>query len=46
MREREGQIRYRDMSQEKSNVQKRIEELELEYAEALNEQAMAEMDES
>ena len=45
-REKEGQNKYTELSQEKRDLTSRIEELELEYAEAVNEQAMAAMDES
>jgi pre-mRNA-splicing factor CDC5/CEF1 len=45
-REKEGQIRYREMNQDKTGLQARLEELELEYAEAVNEQALEGMDES
>lgn len=45
-REKEGQNRYTDLNQEKRDLTAKIEELEMEYAEAVNEQAMAAMDES
>ena len=43
--EREGQMRYRTMNEQKMDRSKRIEDLEFEYAQAVNEAALEAMDE-
>jgi pre-mRNA-splicing factor CDC5/CEF1 len=45
-REREGQIKYSEMSREKAELEQRVSELEMDYAEAVNEHALGAMDES
>ena len=43
--EREGQSRYRQFAQDKSDLSQKVADLELEYAEAVNEAALDAMDE-
>lgn len=45
-REKEGQIKYSEMSREKAELEQRVADLEMDYAEAVNEQALNAMDES
>lgn len=44
-REREAQIKYSEMNREKTELSQRVADLEIEYAEAVNEQALQAMDE-
>lgn len=45
-REKEGQVKFSEMTREKAELEQRIADLEMDYAEAVNEQALNAMDES